>query len=71
VPRADDGLGLLAAQHHLGDLGRIGQVRELGVFHRHAGGLEALLQFGAQGRMATSPSRAAWSSPVARSSPSS
>ena len=31
------GLGLLAAQHHLGDLGRVGQVAELGVLHLDAG----------------------------------
>jgi hypothetical protein len=60
---ADDGFGLLAAQHHLRDLGRIGQVAELGVLDHHAGVGEALLQFFAQARGGRSSPSAAWSRP--------
>ncbi len=41
LARGDDGLRLLAAQHRLGDLGGVGEVREAGVVHLHAGGSQA------------------------------
>jgi hypothetical protein len=63
VPRADDGHGLLAAQHHLRDFGCIRQVRELGVEHLDAGAGEAQVQLGLE-RVATAsrPARSVVSS---------
>ena len=44
-PRRDDGLGLLAAQHGLGDFRGVGQVADAGLDYLHAGNLEPLLDF--------------------------
>jgi len=44
----DDRFGLLAAQHRLCDLGRVGKVGESGVIDKDAGGGEPVLEFGAQ-----------------------
>ena len=49
LARGNDGLGLLAAQHGLRDLGRVGQMREPRLLHLHAGLFEPLMQFLAQG----------------------
>ena len=48
LARGDDGLGLLAAQHGLRDLGRVGQMRETRLLDVHAGLFEPLMQFLAQ-----------------------
>ena len=41
-PGRDDGGGLLAAEHRLGDLGRVGEVADPGLDDADAGPLEAL-----------------------------
>ena len=45
LPGVDNGLGLLAAEHHLRDLRGIGQMRQPGFLDEHAGLGYALLQF--------------------------
>ncbi len=44
----DDGLGLLASQHGLGNFRRVGKVGEAGLVDGDAGLGQTLLQFGAQ-----------------------
>ena len=49
LARGDDGLGLLAAQHGLRDLRCVGEMRDPGLLHLHAGLFEPLMQLLAQG----------------------
>jgi hypothetical protein len=44
-----DGVGLLAAEHVGGDLGRVGEPAQPGVDHRHPGHVQPLLEVGLEG----------------------
>ena len=46
----EDRLGLLAAEHHLGDLRRVGEVGQPGLEDLDAGALQPALQLGLEAR---------------------